>query len=100
MRYEFDRDQTKAKSNLAKHGISFEEAIAVFYDPLALSRLDEDYGANEERWVTRGQAREGRMGLVVHTYVEVAEDRVAIRIISARRPTNREMRQYEQGNCA
>jgi hypothetical protein len=38
MRYEFDWDPAKAASNLAKHGVAFEDAIAVFHDPLALSR--------------------------------------------------------------
>ena len=97
MRFEFDWDPAKAESNLAKHGVSFEEAMTVFHDPLGLSRPDEDHGANEERWVTLGQGRDGRLVLVVHTYVEIDEDRVAIRIISARRPTKREIRQYEEG---
>ncbi len=100
MRFEFDWDPTTAESNLAKHGVSFEEAMAVFHDPLALSRPEEDHGANEERWVTLGQDREGRLALVVHTYVEIDDDRVAIRVISARRPTRREIRQYEQGSSA
>ena len=47
--------------------------MAVFHDPLALSRPDENHGANEERWVTLGQGREGRLVLVVHTYVEIDE---------------------------
>ncbi len=75
MRFEFDWDPAKAESNLAKHGVSFEEAMAVFHDPLALSRPDEDHGANEERWVTLGQGRKGRLVLVVHTYAEIDEDR-------------------------
>ena len=97
MRFDFDWDPAKAKTNLAKHGVSFEEAMAVFHDPLALSRPDEDHGANEERWVTLGQGREGQFVLVVHTYVEIDEDGVAIRVISARRPTKCEIRQYEEG---
>jgi uncharacterized DUF497 family protein len=97
VRFEFDWNQAKAESNLAKHGVSFEEAMAVFHDPLALSRPDEGHGANEERWVTLGQGREGWLVLVVHTYVEIDEDRVAIQVISARRPTRREIRQYEEG---
>ncbi len=46
MRFEFDWDPAKAASNFAEHGVSFEEAMAVFHDPLALSRPDEDHGAN------------------------------------------------------
>ena len=71
--------------------------MSVFLDPLALSRLDEDQGGGEERWITLGQAREARLLLVVHTYIEIAQDHAAIRIISARRPTKRETRQYEEG---
>ena len=97
MRFEFDWGATKAEGNFAKHGVFFEEAMSVFHDALALSRPDEDHSANEERWVTLGQGREGRLALVVHTYVEIDADRAAIRIISARRPTRREIRQYEQG---
>ena len=59
MQVEFDWNPVKAASNLAKHGVSFEEAMAVFADPLALSRLDENHGATEERWVTMGEAAVG-----------------------------------------
>jgi uncharacterized protein len=93
MRFEFDWDPVKSETNLAKHRVSFEEAMAVFHDALALSRPDEDHGANEERWVTLGPGQDGRLGLVAHTYVEIDADRV----ISARRPTRRETRQYEEG---
>ena len=71
-KFEFDWDPVKVASNLAKHGVSFQDAMTVFADPLALSRLDENHGATEERWVTMGEAR-GRLLLAVHTYVELAE---------------------------
>ena len=51
-------------------------------------RLDEDNSDDELRWVTLGETRGGQLMIVVHTYVETAAGRVAIRIISARRPTN------------
>ncbi len=66
-------------------------------DPLALSRIDDSPGVHEERWVTLGRAAAGRLYLVVHTYIELNDDKIAIRIISARRPTRREVRQYEEG---
>ncbi|MBA3811078.1 MAG: BrnT family toxin [Caulobacteraceae bacterium] len=94
-RLEFDWDSAKARSNRAKHGVSFDEAVAVFADPLALSRLD-DHGVVEERWVTLGRNTPGRLLLVVHTYVELNQDRTAVRIISARPATLREARQYEE----
>jgi len=96
-RIEFDWDPAKARSNLAKHGVSFEAAMGVFADPLALSRLDDDQGPGEERWITLGLAAAGRLLLVVHTHIELSGDRIAIRIISARRATRREARQYEDG---
>jgi uncharacterized DUF497 family protein len=97
MRYEFDWDPAKAASNLAKHGVAFEDAIAVFHDPLALSRLDEDHGAGEERWITLGLGPDVRLLLVVHTYVERSDDRVTIRVMSARRASRREAAQYAEG---
>jgi uncharacterized DUF497 family protein len=97
MRFEFDWDPVKAASNLMRHGVSFSEAMTVFLDPLALSQPDDDHSFDEERWITIGQSRDTKLLLVVHTYMELAGDRVAISIISARRPTRRETRQYEEG---
>ena len=68
--------------------------MSVFADPLALSRLDEDHGGAEERWVTLGSAGTGRLLLVVHTHPETLRDVTDIRIISARCATKREARQY------
>lgn len=96
-RIEFDWDLAKARSNLAKHGVRFEDAMGVFADPLALSRLDDHPGAGEERWITLGVAAVGKLLLVVHTHLELSGDRMAVRIISARRATRRETRQYEEG---
>jgi uncharacterized protein len=97
IRFEFDWDPAKAKSNRLKHGVTFEDAIGVFGDPLALSLFDNESGQGEERWVTIGRNPASNLLLVVHTYVELSAERAAIRIISARRPTRREARQYENG---
>ena len=96
-RYEFDWDPAKAATNLAKHGVAFEAAMTVFLDPLARSRFDEDNSDKETRWVTLGEARNGLLLIVVHTYIETAPDRVFARIIWARRPTGRDARQYREG---
>jgi uncharacterized protein len=96
IRLEFDWDPAKAAANLVKHEVSFEEAMSVFLDPVALSRLDEGHGAVEERWITIGLNQDTKLLLVVHTYVEFDAERVYIRIISARKPTKREQRDYEQ----
>jgi uncharacterized protein len=95
---EFDWDPAKAASNFAKHAVSFEEAMTVFRDPLARSMLDPDDTAEEERWVTLGEGATGKLVLVVHTWSEVPPDRLAIRIISARRPTRNEARQYREND--
>jgi uncharacterized protein len=97
MRFEFDWDPAKAESNRKKHGVTFEAAMGVFADPLALSLLDNESGQGEERWVTIGRNPASQILLVVHTFVELSADVAAIRIISARRPTRREVRQYEEG---
>lgn len=97
MRLQFAWDPAKAEGNRRKHGVAFEEAMQVFADPLALSRLDEDHGGAEERWVTLGSAGVGRLLLVVHADAENSGDVTAIRIISARRATKRETKQYEEG---
>lgn len=83
----FEWDPVKASRNLAKHEVSFEQAMGVFADPLALSVLDRTAPAGEERWITIGASGPAGLLLVVHTHVEI-DDRIAIiRIISARRPT-------------
>jgi uncharacterized protein len=97
MRFEFDWDPAKAESNRRKHGVAFEDAMGVFNDPLALSRLDDGSGEGEERWVTIGLSAATNLLLVVHTYIELSAEQAAIRIISARRPTRREVQQYEEG---
>ena len=95
MRIEFDWDPQKAASNLTKHQVSFDEAMTVFADPLALSQLDHGAANDEARWITIGLSRATRLLLVVHTHVQVEDDVTVIRIISARPPTRNEKRQYE-----
>jgi uncharacterized protein len=97
MRFEFSWDTAKARGNLGKHGVSFDTAMGVFRDPLALSQIDTGSDAGEERWITIGVSGAAGIVLVVHTHIELQDDRVAIRIISARRPTKREINQYQAG---
>lgn len=96
MRIEFDWDRAKAASNAAKHGVTFQEAMTVFIDPFARTILDPDHSADEERWVTMAEAATGNLLVVVHTWREMDPFRTAVRIISARRPTRREARQYRE----
>lgn len=88
-------DPVKERRNLGKHGVTFALAATVLEDPLALSVPDEDHSATEERWLTLGQAANGTLLVVIHTYQEVRVDAAAVRIISARRAGRRERRQYE-----
>ena len=88
MRFEWDRD--KATSNLAKHRVSFEEAVTVFYDPLAASFADPDHSGSERRWITVGHSSTDRLLVVCHT-----ERRGSIRLISSRRATRRERQRHE-----
>ena len=88
-------DPVKTRRNRGKHRVTFALAATVLDDPLALSVPDEDHSAKEERWLTLGQAANGMLLVVVHTYQEVGGDSARVRIISARREGKRERRQYE-----
>ena len=88
----FSWDLAKAKSNLEKHGISFEEAATIFADTLAITILDPDHGEGEEiREITIGQTARCRIAVVSHT----DRDR-KIRIISARKADRSESKQYNE----
>jgi uncharacterized DUF497 family protein len=80
----------KAKANLRKHKVSFEEAATVFDDQLSVTKLDPDHSVMESRFLTLGLSFKHRLVLVCHT-----EEPDEIRIISARLPTRRERNAYE-----
>ena len=82
----------KAAENLLKHGVSFEEASTVFFDPLSATGADPDHSHGESRFVTFGVSSSGRILVVAHT-----ERGDAIRIISAREATRAERKIYEEG---
>ena len=94
MQYNFEWDPTKAKSNFRKHKISFERASEIFLDPFMLSVFDETHSTNEDRWITLGKDRNNITIVVVHTFREIDFDNSTIRMISARRATKREDKQY------
>jgi hypothetical protein len=68
--YNFEWDPAKARSNLKKHGVSFETAVAVFRDPQALTVFDEEHDEDEDRWVTLGAVEEEGLLVVIHTFVK------------------------------
>jgi hypothetical protein len=95
-RYSSGWDPNKAVLNRRKHGIGFEQAATVFSDSLATSIYDEDNSKEEERRITLGQAENGSLLVIVHTYQEISNTEAVIRIISARPATSHEQRDYEQ----
>lgn len=95
MLYNFEWDPDKARMNVRKHGISFEQTAEVFGDPLALSIHDDEHSGSEDRWITMGRSFSGKTLVVIHTFLEQAVDRYKIRIISARKATRKEVEQYE-----
>jgi uncharacterized DUF497 family protein len=90
MRFEWDDE--KNRSNLAKHKVSFDTAIAVFDDPFALSIQDRVVDG-EERWQTSGMIDGVVLLIVAHTWKDSDGDEV-IRLISARKATRNERRAY------
>jgi len=88
----YEWDPRKAKSNLRRHGISFEEAGSVFLDPLAITFPDPDHSDEEDREITIGLSKKHRVVFVSHC---PRGDRT--RIISVRRATRKERKQYEEG---
>jgi uncharacterized DUF497 family protein len=90
VRFEWDSD--KAASNLARHGVSFEEGSTVFGDPLATTVVDPDHSVGEQRFFSTGLSSQQRMVIVWHT-----EREEVIRIIGAREATPHERRIYESG---
>jgi uncharacterized DUF497 family protein len=94
--FKFEWDPQKAISNLTKHSVAFSQASSVFLDPLATSVADE-HSEGERRWVTLGVSGAGMLLVVIHTWEEGGPGSAAVRIISARRATPSEMRDYEEG---
>jgi len=89
---QFEWDPAKAAANLAKHGVSFEEAATVFRDTLSVTGSDPDHSVDEERLVIFGLSANGRLLVVSHT-----ERGDTIRIISARTAASSERKIYEEG---
>lgn len=86
---QFEWDEAKARTNLRKHGVSFESACEVFFDPLVLLRDAGD--ADETIQVAIGETSSERLLYVVH----LVKREVSIRIVSARPVTAHERREYE-----
>jgi uncharacterized protein len=92
MSLQFEWDDKKARANKRKHEITFEEASTIFGDPLSLTIPDPAHSIGEDRFITFGNSVKGKLIVVVHI-----EQNDIIRIISARKATNNEKKQYEHG---
>ena len=87
----FEWDFRKGRTNLAKHGVTFDEASTVFQDTLSVAIGDPLHSEDEDRFVLLGHSHRNRLLVVVHT-----ERGDRIRIISARPATVTERRRYEE----
>jgi uncharacterized DUF497 family protein len=90
----FDWDDKKAESNYRKHRVMFETAAQVFSDPHCLMTQDREVDG-EERWQTIGMADGVLLLFVAHTVEDDSDEDLSIRIISARKVTPEERREYE-----
>ncbi|MFW0859909.1 MAG: BrnT family toxin [Dehalococcoidia bacterium] len=88
----FEWDEEKAKENLRKHKVSFEEAKTVFGDPFLTTFPDPEHSNSEQRYINIGSSSKGRLLIAIHI-----ERKVNIRIISCRKATTDERRAYEEG---
>jgi uncharacterized DUF497 family protein len=97
LNYNFEWDPIKAGKNYSKHRISFELAATIFLDPNTITIYDSDHSKSEDRWITMGISKNGTILTIIHTYNEIDNSNISIRIISARKSTKNEIKQY-QGN--
>ena len=93
MKLNFEWDEEKAKANLKKHRISFEEATMVFSDPCSITIYDSGHSVDEQRYIDIGSSDKSRVLVVFYT-----ERGSSIRIISCRKATPSEQKLYEEGN--
>ena len=91
MNLRFEWDEMKAVANARKHGLSFEEATTIFSDPNTITIFDVEHLDEEDRFIDIGLSASGRILVVVYT-----ERGTRIRIISCRKATPAERRQYER----
>jgi uncharacterized protein len=87
----FDWDKSKAALNRKKHGVSFEEAVTIFYDDDALEFHDPDHSESEDRFIMVGLSFKTKILVVSHC---LRQSGTLIRIISARKATKQESQRY------
>jgi len=92
----FEWDENKARANLEKHKISFDEARTIFADPFLITFVDEFHSDEEERFISIGLSESNRVLLALHTEREEKNETIIIRIISCRKATSAERIRYEK----
>ena len=95
MNYNFEWDPNKAIKNYSKHNISFELAATIFLDPKSITIFDSDHSETEDRWITMGISKNGTILTIIHTFNEINDSNIIIRLISARKSTKNEIKQYQ-----
>ncbi|MBE7411427.1 MAG: BrnT family toxin [Bdellovibrionaceae bacterium] len=90
---QFEWDEKKNQANIRKHRVSFEEAKTIFYDENARIIDDPDHSVKEERFIILGRSYKFQLLTVCHCY-KLSDE--TIRIISARKATKQEIKEYEE----
>ena len=93
--YRFEWDPAKARQNARKHRVTFERGATVFLDPNALSLFDEQH-SEAERWIPLGLDQAGALLVISHTYHEETANSARVRLISVRKATKNETKQYQR----
>jgi len=94
LQYNFEWDPKKAKLNKIKYKVSFEYAATIFKDPDAITIYNTEHNRQEDRWITIGLAINGLILVMHHTFKQIDNDNAVIRIISSRKATRNEQKQY------
>ena len=95
--FQFEWDEGKADANAHRHGVTFDLACTVFHDPHLLTVADLEHSETEERWFSVGCASNGVVLSVIYLWSDTDAAAINIRLISARRSTQAENRQYREG---
>ena len=93
MKLSFEWDEDKARANLGKHRVGFDEAGTVFTDPSSITIHDQDHSSDEQRFIDIGSSEKDRVLVVVYT-----ERGSNIRLVSCRKATPSERKLYEEGH--
>jgi len=88
---QFEWDSRKKKTNIKKHGVSFDEARTVFYDENAIQFFDPDHSEDEDRFILLGMSFKLRILVVCHCF---RKNETVVRIISARKADRNEENEY------